>query len=166
MGLGNSYYELGDIKNFEDAFRETIRLHPQAGSAYNNLAQILMEQGRYTEALEMARKAVSLGGPFQAVYRQTLKEIEFKILVKFIEKHLYHIIIDEDENRISERWFPTAKDETGRYSVKLKVKKEFYFQPGKKYRLCIGSQHPDAVYYYTNTYKCYADYEFVLPEKK
>lgn len=94
------------------------------------------------------------------------EEIEFEILVKFIEKHLYHIIIDEDEKRISERWFPTAKDDTGRYAVKLKVKKGFYFQPGRKYRLCIGSQHPDAVYYYTNTYKCYADYEFVLPEKK
>lgn len=79
MGLGNSYYALGDMKNSEFAFRETIRLHPRAGSAYNNLAQILMEQGRYAEAREMARKAVSLGGPLQAVYRQTLKEIESKM---------------------------------------------------------------------------------------
>ena len=51
----------------------------RAGAAYNNLAQILMEQGRYPEALEMARKAVSLGGPLQAVYHQTLREIESKM---------------------------------------------------------------------------------------
>ena len=64
MGMGNSYYALGDFMNSEHAFRQIIRLHPRAGAAYNNLAQILMEQGRYPEAWEMARKAVSLGGPF------------------------------------------------------------------------------------------------------
>jgi len=79
MGLGNSYYALGDFMNSENAFREIIRLHPRAGAAYNNLAQILMERGRYPESLEMARKAVSLGGPLQAVYRQTLQEIESKM---------------------------------------------------------------------------------------
>ena len=79
MGLGNSYYALGEFTNSEYAFRETIRLHPRAGSAYNNLAQILMEQGRYPEAREMARKAVSLGGPSLAVYQQTLKEVESKM---------------------------------------------------------------------------------------
>jgi predicted Zn-dependent protease len=62
--------------NSEYEFKEIIRLHPRAGAAYNNLAQILMEQGRYPEAREMARKAVSLGGPLQAVYQQTLQEIE------------------------------------------------------------------------------------------
>jgi hypothetical protein len=50
-----------------------------AGSANNNSAHILIEQGRYAEAREMARKAVSLGGLLQAVYQQTLEEIESKI---------------------------------------------------------------------------------------
>jgi len=79
MGMGNSYYALGDFMNAEHAFKEIIRLHPRAGEAYNNLAQILMEQERYPEALEMARKAVSLGGPLEDVYHQTLQEIESKI---------------------------------------------------------------------------------------
>jgi len=79
MGMGNSYYALGDFMNSENAFREIIRLHPRTGAAYNNLAQILMEQGRYPEALEMARNAVSLGGPLKAVYHQTLQEIESKM---------------------------------------------------------------------------------------
>jgi tetratricopeptide (TPR) repeat protein len=76
MGLGSSYYELGDFMNSENAFREIIRLHPRAGAAYNDLAQILMERGRYPEALEMARKAVSLGDPLQSAYHQTSQEIE------------------------------------------------------------------------------------------
>jgi tetratricopeptide (TPR) repeat protein len=77
-----SYYALGDLTNSEHVFKDTIRLHPRTGSAYNNLAQVLMEQGRCPEAWEMARKAVSLGGPLQAVYRQTLKKIEIEWLNK------------------------------------------------------------------------------------
>ncbi len=76
MGLGNSYYALGDLEKSEAAFKETIRLHPEEGSAYNNLAQVLMEQKHYPEALASARKAVSLGGPLKAVYQETLREIE------------------------------------------------------------------------------------------
>ena len=76
MGLGNSYYALGDYTNSEYIFKDTIRLHPQAGSAYNNLAHVLMAQGRYPEAWKMARKAVFLGGSLQAVFQQTLEKIE------------------------------------------------------------------------------------------
>ena len=80
MGLGNSYYAPGDFLNSENAFREIIRLQPRASAAYNNLAQILMEQGRYTEALEMAHKDVWDGFIAQGV-------ISFVISQK--EKHRY-----------------------------------------------------------------------------
>ena len=76
MGLGNSYYALGELKKSEAAFKKTIQLHPEEGSAYNNLAQVLMEQGHYPDALAAAKKAVSLGGPLKAVYQETLREIE------------------------------------------------------------------------------------------
>lgn len=76
MGLGNGHYALGELKSAELTFRETVRLHPEAGSAFNNLAQILSEQGRKQEALEAAQKAVSLGGPLSAVYQKTLEEIQ------------------------------------------------------------------------------------------
>jgi tetratricopeptide (TPR) repeat protein len=79
MGLGNSYHALGDLNNSEHAFREAVRLHPHAGAAYNNLAQVLLEQGRKHEALEAARKAVSIGGPLKTAYEETLREIEFHI---------------------------------------------------------------------------------------
>ncbi len=79
MGLGNSYYAVGDLNNSEYAFRDAARSHPHAGSAYNNLAQVLLEQGRKAEALEAARKAVSIGGPLKTAYEETLREIEFHI---------------------------------------------------------------------------------------
>jgi tetratricopeptide (TPR) repeat protein len=79
MGLGNSYYALGDLKNSEPAFREAVRLNPEDGPAYNNLAQVLLEQGRKGAALEAVRKAVAIGGPNLSIYQQTLKEIETAI---------------------------------------------------------------------------------------
>ncbi len=76
MGLGNSYYALSDLQGAEDAFRTAARFHPRAGAAYNNLAQVLSEQGRKHEALKAARQAVALGGPMSAVYESTLQEIQ------------------------------------------------------------------------------------------
>jgi len=76
MGIGNCHYALAELKDAESAFRKTVRLHPKEGSALNNLAQILFEQGRKQEALEAIQKAVSLGGPLSAVYEKTLEEIQ------------------------------------------------------------------------------------------
>ncbi len=79
MGLGNSYYAHGDLVKAEAAFRDAIRWHPTAGSAFNNLAHVLWEQNRLQEAQEAARQAVSFGGPQQTLYQKTLKEIQNKI---------------------------------------------------------------------------------------
>ena len=78
IGIGNCYYSLGELENAETAFRKTIHLHPESGSAFNNLAQVLFEQGRNQEALAAARKAVSLGGPLRSAYQKTLEEIQSK----------------------------------------------------------------------------------------
>jgi Flp pilus assembly protein TadD len=76
MGLGNSYYALGDLVSAEATFREAARRFPTNGMAYNNLAQVLWERDNRKEALEAARKAVDLGGPLVEEYRRTLKEIQ------------------------------------------------------------------------------------------
>jgi len=76
MGLGNSYYALGDLESAEAAFREATRQFPTNGMAFNNLAQVLWEQGKQQEALEAASRAVDLGGPLVEEYRRTLKEIQ------------------------------------------------------------------------------------------
>jgi hypothetical protein len=76
MGIGNSFYAQGELNQAADAFRQTVRLHPQQGAAYNNLAHVLSELGRWQEALWAARMAVSLGGPMQSTYLRTLQQIE------------------------------------------------------------------------------------------
>jgi len=78
MGLGNSLYALGDLYGAEDAFRTATMTHPREAGAYNNLAQVLMEQGRLPEALEAAQKAVAIGGAMREIYESTLKEIQSK----------------------------------------------------------------------------------------
>jgi hypothetical protein len=78
MGLGNSYYALGDLESAEAAFREATRRFPTDGMAFNNLAQVLWEEGKQQEALEAATRAVDLGGPLVEEYRRTLKEIQKK----------------------------------------------------------------------------------------
>jgi hypothetical protein len=76
MGLGNSHYALREFDKAEEAFREAAQSHPDSGAAFNNLAQVLFEQGRREEALAAARQAVALEGPLRDVYQKTLEEIE------------------------------------------------------------------------------------------
>ena len=76
MGLGNSYYALGDLKNSEAAFRQATEAHPREGAAFNNLAHVLLEQGRREAALTAAQRAVALGGPHQSLFQKTLEDIQ------------------------------------------------------------------------------------------
>ena len=76
MGLGNCYYAMKELTEAESAFREATARYPQAAPAYNNLAQVLLDQGRKQEALAAAQKAVSLGGPLISVSKKTLQEIQ------------------------------------------------------------------------------------------
>ncbi|MCX7140724.1 MAG: PA2778 family cysteine peptidase [Proteobacteria bacterium] len=75
MGLGNTAYALGNKADAEGAFRKATAAHPLAASAFNNLAQTLADQGKRAEALETARKAVSLGGANLPAAQATLDEI-------------------------------------------------------------------------------------------
>lgn len=76
LGLGNTRYALGDPKGAEAAFRQALRDHADAAAAHNNLAQVLAEQRRWGEAEAAARRAVELGGPLLATYRETLRRIQ------------------------------------------------------------------------------------------
>jgi len=76
MGLGNCRYRLGDLIGAEQAFSHAAKAHPDCGAAFNNLAHVLAEQGRYAEAVEMATRAVALGGANKSLYLQTLREIQ------------------------------------------------------------------------------------------
>jgi tetratricopeptide (TPR) repeat protein len=76
MGLGNCRYRLGDLVGAERSFRHAAKDHPHSGAPFNNLAHVLAEQGRYAEALEMAGRAVTIGGARKSLYLQTLQEIQ------------------------------------------------------------------------------------------
>ena len=75
MGLGNCRYALGDLIGAEQAFRHAAEAHPTSGASFNNIAHVLAEQGRYAEALQMAIRAVDIGGPNKPLYLRTLQEI-------------------------------------------------------------------------------------------
>lgn len=75
IGLGNSRYAVGALSDAEAAYRQATRDHPDAAPAFNNLAQVLAEQGRLTEAEAAARRAVELGGPLGKRYEATLQDI-------------------------------------------------------------------------------------------
>jgi hypothetical protein len=76
IGLGNSYYALGDQDSAEAAFRIATHRFPTNGATFNNLAHVLWKQEKQEEALKAARKAVELGGPLVHTYRKTLEQIQ------------------------------------------------------------------------------------------
>lgn len=79
MGLGNSRYASGDKSGAEQAFRRAAGDHPDAGAAFNNLAQTLADLDRLREARAAAQRAVELGGPQSEIFNETLKQIEARL---------------------------------------------------------------------------------------
>jgi tetratricopeptide (TPR) repeat protein len=79
MGVGNTYYQMGKKSDAEQAYRTALSIDSNHAPAHNNLAQVLLERHRLTEALVHARQAVAIGGPMQDSYKQTLDEIERKL---------------------------------------------------------------------------------------
>lgn len=76
IGLGNTAYRMNNLAQAEAAFRQAAQDHPDSVAAINNLAQTLADQAHYEEALETARRAVSLGGPLLQAAQETLADIE------------------------------------------------------------------------------------------
>jgi tetratricopeptide (TPR) repeat protein len=79
IGAGNTAYRMHEYGKAEAAFMQAVQDHPESVAALNNLAQTLIDQGRYAEALTYARRAVALGGPLKDIARATLDDIERKL---------------------------------------------------------------------------------------
>ena len=75
IGQGNVAYALRDLPGAAASYREAISQHPDAADAWNNLAQTLFELQQREEALAAAQRAVAIGGPRLAQYRETLQAI-------------------------------------------------------------------------------------------
>lgn len=76
MGAGNAAYRLGELELAARHFHQATRDHPDAGAAFNNLADTLLRLGQRPQALVAARRAVQLGGAHREQFLLTLREIE------------------------------------------------------------------------------------------
>jgi tetratricopeptide (TPR) repeat protein len=79
VGLANTYYAAGELKEAERVLREALARAPDSPVVLNNLAQTLSDQGRDKEALPLIERAASAGGPFAEDVRKTRQEILEKI---------------------------------------------------------------------------------------
>lgn len=86
MGRGNVAYALRDLTTAETAFRQASIDHADSAAAFNNLANVLAEHGKLSEALAAAEKAVNLGGPMLTDTQATLDEIRQKVAVARAEE--------------------------------------------------------------------------------
>ena len=82
IGMGNCYYYMGNLNAAEDVFRASIFRFPDKGAAFNNLAQVLLEQGKYKDALEYVQEAIRIDGPAVEQYQETLQEVQKKIKIQ------------------------------------------------------------------------------------
>lgn len=60
LGLAGSSAALGDMPRAESTLRELVRRQPMYGPGLNNLADLLLKDGRAQEALPFARRAVAV----------------------------------------------------------------------------------------------------------
>ena len=71
IGLANSHYALGELKEAESVLRRASERHPDSVPLLNNLAQTLSDQGRNAEALSVIETALAIPGPFAPAARET-----------------------------------------------------------------------------------------------
>lgn len=78
LGIGNSLYGRGDLDGAARAYRRLIDAHPASIAAYNNLAQVLAEQGQWKQALSIVAMGLSVT-PRDHPLRATLEASQAEI---------------------------------------------------------------------------------------
>lgn len=76
IGLGNSLFAQGEFAAAAAAFARATTIAPQAGAAWNNLAQALLKLHRYDDARTAARTAWERDRAGRVTYEATLREID------------------------------------------------------------------------------------------
>ena len=74
MGSGNSHYALGNLDRAQQIYLQATIDFPDAGDAFNNLAQTYMDQKHYELAFEAIHQAITLDSS-SGIYHQTWSEI-------------------------------------------------------------------------------------------
>ncbi len=75
VGLANVDYAAHRLDAAEKVLRATLAHHPQSVVVLNNLAQVVLDRGEPSAALELIDRAIALGGPFNAAAQQTRAQI-------------------------------------------------------------------------------------------
>lgn len=78
IAAGNHAYKQGDLMMAEQIFLQATQAHSGSAAAFNNLAQVLSDQGKHEAALAAIQRALEIGGPLESTVRKTLFEIESK----------------------------------------------------------------------------------------
>jgi hypothetical protein len=81
IGLGNTAYALGKKDEAAARFESATQAHADFADAWNNLAQVRLEQGRLPEAAEAIKRAVQIGGPRAERYSSLQEKILAKLKV-------------------------------------------------------------------------------------
>jgi tetratricopeptide (TPR) repeat protein len=79
LGLGNTAFQSGNLKQAEHSYRQSIRAAPGYPAGYNNLAEIQARRGCFDAALETIESALALPGDparrLRGLLEQTRREI-------------------------------------------------------------------------------------------
>lgn len=75
MGYANFLYRQGEFDGAATWLKRLIDDHPGYAPAYNNLGQVLYEQGHKDEGVAYVHQAMALGGDFIDDYQATLQEM-------------------------------------------------------------------------------------------
>jgi tetratricopeptide (TPR) repeat protein len=78
LGLGNTAYALGRKDEAAMRFVSATREHADFAEAWNNLAQVRLEQGRLKEAADAIARAVLIGGVRVGSYRSLQAQVELQ----------------------------------------------------------------------------------------
>lgn len=75
LGAGNAAYAQRQLARAGQAYAAATRVHPDFADAWNNLAQVRLEQGQRRAARAAIDRAVALGGPRLAQYQELQQKI-------------------------------------------------------------------------------------------
>jgi len=76
LGSGNAAYVLGQTGQAQQAYARLVQIHPDFADGWNNLAQSLKDLNRAQEARQAIARAVALGGPRLASYKELQRALD------------------------------------------------------------------------------------------
>ncbi len=76
LGRGNAAYASANLPAARAAYTHAVSAVPDFADAWNNLAQVLLEQKDLAQARSAVQRAIALGGPRLADYEELLQAIE------------------------------------------------------------------------------------------